>query len=53
MDSDTVSDVIEGNRALAQRLQISGTPTFVMGDQMFRGFVPTDAMLEAAAIARQ
>ena len=53
MDSDTVSDVIEGNRALAQRLQISGTPTFVMGDQMIRGFVPTDAMLEAAAIARQ
>jgi len=53
MDSDTVSDVIEGNRALAQRLQISGTPTFVMGDQMIRGFVPADAMLEAAAIARQ
>jgi len=53
MDSDTVSDVIEGNRALAQRLQISGTPTFVMGDQMIRGFVPTDAMLEAAASARQ
>jgi len=53
MDSETVSDVIDNNRALAQRLQISGTPTFVMGEQMIRGFVPADTMLEAAALARQ
>ncbi|NBB98776.1 MAG: thioredoxin domain-containing protein, partial [Alphaproteobacteria bacterium] len=53
MDSDTVTSVIDNNRALAQRLQISGTPTFVMGEQMIRGFVPADAMLEAAAVARQ
>jgi len=53
MDSDTVSTVIASNRALGQRLQISGTPTFVMGEQMIRGFVPVDAMLEAAAVERQ
>ncbi|MCL1627457.1 MULTISPECIES: DsbA family protein [Roseinatronobacter] len=53
MESDAVSTVIEDNRALAQRLQISGTPTFVMGEQMIRGFVPVDNMLQAAAIARQ
>ena len=53
MESDAVSAVIEDNRALAQRLQISGTPTFVMGEQMIRGFVPADDMLQAAAIARQ
>lgn len=53
MDSDTVTTVIENNRALAQRMQISGTPTFVMGDQMIRGFVPADSLLEAAAAARQ
>lgn len=53
MDSDTVSTVIDNNRALAQRLQISGTPTFVMGEQMIRGFVPADSLIEAAAIARQ
>lgn len=52
MDSDMVSDVIAENRALAQRLQISGTPTFVMGEQMIRGFVPAEAMLDAAAAAR-
>ncbi|MEJ6401641.1 DsbA family protein [Yoonia sp. 2307UL14-13] len=39
MDSDDVSDIIRENRALAQRLQISGTPTFVFEDQMVRGYV--------------
>lgn len=53
MDSDTVTGVIDNNRALAQRLQISGTPTFVMGETMIRGFVPADALIEAAAAERQ
>jgi protein-disulfide isomerase len=53
MDSDTVTNAIDNNRALAQRLQISGTPTFVIGEQMIRGFVPADSLIEAAAIARQ
>jgi protein-disulfide isomerase len=52
MDSDTVSTVIEENRALAQRLQISGTPTFVMGEQMIRGFVPLNVLQETAATIR-
>lgn len=39
MDSDEVSDIIRQNRALAQRLQISGTPTFVFENQMVRGYV--------------
>lgn len=53
MDSDAVNDVIASNRELGQRLQISGTPTFVMGETMIRGFVPVDAMLTAAAAERQ
>lgn len=44
MDSDRVSQVIAANHALARQLQINGTPSFVMGDQMLRGFVPQDAM---------
>lgn len=44
MDSDRVSEVIAANHALARQLEISGTPSFVMGDQMLRGFVPQDAM---------
>ncbi len=44
MDSDTVSDVIAANHALGRQLQINGTPSFVMGEQMLRGFVPQDGM---------
>lgn len=40
MDSDDVTDVLRSNQELAQRLQISGTPTFVLEDQMLRGYVP-------------
>ena len=35
-----VAAVINGNRALAQAMQISGTPTFVLEDRMLRGYVP-------------
>jgi len=48
MDSDAVSKVIAANHALGQRLQISGTPSFVMGEQMLRGFLPQDAMQSIA-----
>ena len=44
MNSPEVSKVIEQNHLLAQELQISGTPTFVIGDQMLRGFAPLEAM---------
>jgi len=48
MDSDAVTGVIAANHALAQRLRISGTPSFVMDDRMLRGFVPQDAMQQVA-----
>ena len=44
MDSDEVSEVIADNHRLAQRLQIRGTPTFVVEDQLLRGFVPLEEM---------
>ena len=44
MESDAVTAVIEENRALAQALGITGTPTFVMGDRMVRGYVPLEGM---------
>ena len=44
MTSAQVTKVIEDNQRLAQTLQISGTPTFVLGDHMMRGFVPLDEM---------
>jgi len=44
MDSDDVTEVLRANQELAQRLQISGTPTFVLEDQMLRGYVPLDGL---------
>ncbi|MBC6437335.1 MAG: DsbA family protein [Rhodobacteraceae bacterium] len=43
-----IDAVIEANYALAQRLQISGTPSFVMGNRLLRGFMPYEAMAELA-----
>lgn len=52
MDSPDVSAVLEANAALAQRLQISGTPTFVIGDgtggRLMRGYVRTPELMGAA-----
>ena len=52
MESPEVSAVIAANHELAQKLNITGTPTFVIGDQMLRGYLPEDAMKEIVAAAR-
>ncbi|MGC8203482.1 DsbA family protein [Aliiroseovarius sp. PTFE2010] len=52
MNSDKINTILTENHALAQRLQISGTPTFVIGDQLLRGYAPLDAMREIVADAR-
>ncbi|WP_299207125.1 DsbA family protein [uncultured Tateyamaria sp.] len=44
IDSEAVTDEIRRTRALAQRLQITGTPTFVLQDELVRGFLPFDEM---------
>lgn len=52
MESDEVTAVIQANYALAQRMDISGTPTFVLGSQLLRGYAPLDAMREMVAQER-
>ncbi|MEL6682197.1 MAG: DsbA family protein [Pseudomonadota bacterium] len=52
MDDTQVTKIIAENRALAQKLQITGTPTFVVEDQMLRGFLPADEMLQVVAELR-
>lgn len=52
MASDEVSEVINANRALAERMQINGTPTFVIHETMVRGYVPLDAMTQIIAQQR-
>ena len=44
MESPAVQQVLANNRALGERMQISGTPTFVFGDQMVRGYVDLTQM---------
>lgn len=45
MQDPEIDRVIAENQALAQRLQISGTPSFIFESEMVRGYVPLDAML--------
>lgn len=52
MDSEAVSNEIAQTRALAQKLQVSGTPTFVMHDELLRGYLPFDQMQEMVAQKR-
>ena len=52
MDDPEVDEIIAANRALAQQLQITGTPTFVVGDQLVRGYVPLEGMREVVASVR-
>ncbi len=46
MPSEAVSAEIQQTRVLAQKLQISGTPSFVLHDELLRGFLPYDQLLQ-------
>lgn len=52
MNSEAVIAVIQQNRALGQIMEITGTPTFVLQDEMLRGFVPVDTLLKMVADKR-
>jgi protein-disulfide isomerase len=52
MQAPEVTAVIQSNHALADRMQISGTPTFVIGGRMLRGYVPLEGMRAIVAEER-
>jgi protein-disulfide isomerase len=52
MDSAEVKRRIDETRALAQTMKINGTPSFVFGDQMVRGYAPLAAMEQIVAAER-
>jgi protein-disulfide isomerase len=52
MDSQDVTDVINANRRLAQKMAINGTPTFVMETVMLRGYLPLDGLRQMLADVR-
>lgn len=52
MNSPEVDAILAENRALAQRLQISGTPTFVVGEELLRGYLPYAGMQQVVERVR-
>jgi protein-disulfide isomerase len=52
MDLPEISEELAKTQALAQALRIGGTPTFVVGDRIVRGFLPLDEMSRVVQLAR-
>jgi protein-disulfide isomerase len=52
MDDPEVGRRIEATRALATELGVEGTPSFVFGDRMLRGYAPIETMTALVAEAR-
>ncbi len=52
MDGPEVAAELDANAALGDALKITGTPTFVMDDQMLRGYVPLDQMQQIVVAVR-
>lgn len=52
MESAEVEAVISANYALAQQLGITGTPGFIIGEQMVRGYVPLEGLMQVVAEER-
>lgn len=52
MNAPEVDAVIAANADLGQKMGISGTPTFAVGGQMLRGYVPLDQMQQIVAAER-
>lgn len=53
MQAPEVTKVIEDNHRLARTMEVSGTPTFVVGGTMVRGYVPLQAMQQIVAEQRK
>ena len=53
MKSEEVNLMIAKNMALAKELSIQGTPTFVIGDQIIRGFISENSLRELIEIIRE
>lgn len=53
MTAPEVIAVVEANHALADALKITGTPTFVIGERMVRGYIPLAQMRQIVADQRE
>ncbi|WP_218048872.1 DsbA family protein [Curvivirga aplysinae] len=53
MESDEVTGKISRNRQVAQMLNLSGTPAFIIGNEIVRGAIGEDAMLGLVKKAKE
>jgi protein-disulfide isomerase len=53
MNDPTIDSQIKANHAIARKLGINGTPSFVIGDQLVPGFAELDQMKQIVADARK
>lgn len=53
MDSEATNAVLEANRTLGGRMDITGTPTFVFEDQLVRGYITLDQMQQIVEVLRE
>jgi len=53
MQSAKIGQIINGNRALAQRLGITGTPSFIIGNQIYPGAADMATFKSLVAAARK
>ena len=52
MNSEEVTAVLRANAQLAERMAIEGTPAFVVGGQLLRGYAPAEVMAQIIADER-
>jgi protein-disulfide isomerase len=52
MNEEEVTAVLRANHQLAERMAISGTPAFVIGEELMRGYAPVATMEKIVADQR-
>ncbi|PCD77654.1 DsbA family protein [Pseudothioclava arenosa] len=52
MNEEEVTAVLRANHQLAERMRISGTPAFVIGGELMRGYAPVNVMEKIVADQR-
>ncbi|HPF78033.1 MAG TPA: DsbA family protein, partial [Alphaproteobacteria bacterium] len=52
-DDEEIAKTLEDNIAQAGEIGIRGTPGFIIGDQLFPGYIPADQMKQVIAEARK
>lgn len=52
-NSNAIADAVEDSRNLATKIGVRGTPAFIVGDELFRGYIGLDGMKAAVKAARE